>query len=714
MRVPDRIAPSFARASAPKHRRTARREIAHGVERTDEYAWMRALNWKEALADPSKLPSDIRAALDEENAYAEETLAPLSGLRAALAAELRGRIKEDEAEPPVPDGPFCYYTCHRVGGQHPLYCRLAREGGPQTILLDGDAEAQGRDFFAVGDVAHSPDHRALAWTFDESGGEEFALRVRDLADGRDGPILARRIEGDPVWRCDSRGLLYVALDDDHRPTRVMRVALDAPEATPELVLEERDPRFFLSLEQSASGRYAVIASHDHDSTQVWLVDLAEPAAAPRLVAPRVPGRRVEVDHWRDRLIVTVGDGDAVDFRIVEAPLDAPRLWRDLVPHEPGRMIVDVAVFDGHLARLERVDASPRIVVRCMETGAEHVVAFDEEAYDLAFGAMHEHATTTLRFIYSSPARPREVWDYDMASGERVLLQRQELPSGHDPHAYVVRRVHALSHDGARVPITLLHRRDVPYDGTAPALLYGYGAYGTAVTSSFSVSRLSLADRGVVCAVAHVRGGSDKGFGWYLDGKLEKKTNSFLDFVACARRLVDLRVCAPDRLAAQGGSAGGLLMGAVANMAPELFAAIVAEVPFVDVMATMMDEHLPLTPPEWLEWGDPIRDAEAFRRMLSYSPYDNVGEKPYPPILALAGVSDPRVTYWEPLKWVARLRARSTGGGPTVLRVNMHAGHAGAAGRFDRIEEIALIYAFLLSALKAPAAPLPPIVEQGAA
>lgn len=700
-----RIAPSFAAAPPPRHAARPSRREAHGVQRVDDYAWMRAPNWKEALADPRKLPQDIRAALDAENDHVDAALAPLAELRATLAAELRGRVQEDEAEPPAPDGAFAYYVRHRVGGQHPLLCRIPREGGAEQMMIDGDAEAGGRDFFDLGDAAHSPDHGALAWTFDETGGEEFVLRVRDLATGRDGPTLARFVDGDPVWHLDSRALLYVALDDEHRPTRVMRLALDRPDAAPELVLEETDPRFFLSLQESASARYAIISAHDHDSTQVWLLDLADRASTPRCVAARVPGRLVDVDHWRDRLILTVGDRDCVDFRIVEAPLAAPDRWRDLVPHEPGRMIVDVAVFDRFVARLERVEALPRIVVRDMESGDEHGVAFEEEAYDLCFGTMYEHGSTTLRFVYSSPARPREIWDYDMATRERRLLRRQEIPSGHDPDAYVVRRIHALSHDGERVPITLLHRRDVALDASAPALLYGYGAYGTPVTSSFSVSRLSLADRGVVCAVAHVRGGSDKGFGWYLDGKLEKKENSFLDFIACARRLVDMGVCAPDRLAAQGGSAGGLLMGAVANMAPDHFAAIVAEVPFVDVVATMMDEHLPLTPPEWLEWGDPIRDAGAFRRMLAYSPYDNVGEKPYPPILALAGVSDPRVTYWEPLKWVARLRDRSTGPGPTLLRVNMHAGHAGAAGRFDRIEEIACIYAFLLSALKAPAQPL---------
>ena len=704
----NRFAPAFAAAAPPLHPRRPRRDLAHGVERVDDHAWMRADNWKEALADPRKLPADIRAALEAENAHVETALAPLADLRAILAAELRGRVKEDEAEPPVPDGAFAYYARHRVGGQHPLLCRVPREGdggAKEQILIDGDAEAGEREFFDLGDAAHSPDHTKLAWTFDETGGEEFVLRVRDLATGRDGRTLARFVDGDPVWCCDSNALLYVALDEDHRPTRVMRLALDAPEAAPELVFEERDPRFFLSLQESASARYAVVSAHDHDSTQLWLIDLADRAATPRQIAARVPGRLIDADHWRDSLILTVGDREAVDFKIVEAPLAAPDRWRELVPHEPGRMIVDVAVFDRYLARLERVEALPRIVVRDMDSGEEHGLAFDEEAYDLDFGVMYEHGATTLRFVYSSPTRPREIWDYDMATRERTLLQRQEIPSGHDPDAYVVRRVHALSHDGERVPITLLHRRDVAFDGTAPALLYGYGAYGTPVTSSFSVSRLSLADRGVVCAVAHVRGGSDKGFGWYLDGKLEKKENSFLDFLACARRLVDMGACAPDRLAAQGGSAGGLLMGAVANMAPQLFAAIVAEVPFVDVMATMMDEHLPLTPPEWLEWGDPIRDAEAFRRMLAYSPYDNVAAQAYPPILALVGVSDPRVTYWEPLKWIARLRERATGGGPALLRVNMHAGHAGAAGRFDRIEEIAYVYAFLLSALKAPLRPL---------
>ena len=685
-----RFAPAFRSAEPPRHARRPRLETAHGIERVDDYAWMRADNWKEALADPRKLPADIRFALEAENAHVETALSPLADLRAILAAELRARVKEDEAEPPVPDGAFAYYTRHRVGGQHPLLCRVPRGGGAseEQILIDGDAEAGGREFFDLGDAAHSPDHAKLAWTFDETGGEEFVLRVRDLATGRDGPTLARRIDGDPVWSCDSRALLYVALDAEHRPTRVMRLALDVAGAAPELVLEERDPRFFLSLQESASARYAIVSAHDHDSTRVWLIDLADRAATPREIAARVPGRLVEADHWRDRLILTVGDRDAVDFKIVEAPLDAPDQWRDLVPHEPGRMIVDVAVFDRYLARLERVEALPRIVVRDMETGEEHGLAFEEEAYALDFGAMYEHGATTLRFVYSSPTRPREIWDYDMASRERTLLQRQEIPSGHDPDAYVVRRVHALSHDGERVPITILHHRDVAFDGTAPALIYAYGAYGTPVTSSFSLSRLSLADRGVVCAVAHVRGGSDKGFGWYLDGKLEKKENSFLDFLACARRLVDIGACAPDRLAAQGGSAGGVLMGAAAPKAPHPVPA------------------LPLTPMEWPEWGAPLRAESAFHWIPAYSPYDNVSAQAYPPILALAGVSDPRVTYWEPLKWIARLRERATGGGPALLRVNMHAGHAGAAGRFDRIEEIAFVYAFLLSALKAPVRPFP--------
>ncbi len=680
------------------------RLVAHGHERTDDYAWLRADNWREALRDPGRLPADIRAALEAENAYTQALLAPLAPLVETLTREMRGRIKEDDSSPPTPDGPFVYFTRYREGGQYPSFHRAPRQGGEETLLLDADAEARGKHYFDLGPTSVSPDHRLLAWSHDDSGAEYYSLLVRDLGAGLDRADRIERCEGDVVWLADASGFYYVALDEAHRPNRVFRHRLGSTQAEDELVFEERDPRWFVSLGRTRSRRFATIALHDHDSSEEHLIDLTEAQARPVCVAPRRPGVIYDVEHQGARLIIRTNADDAEDFKLVEAPLDAPARWRDLVAHRPGRMIVSIAAFDGFVARLERIEATPRIVVHDLAQGAEHAIEFEEEAYALAFESMREYATATLRFSYSSPARPREVWDYDMRARTRVLLKRQEIPSGHDPARYVTRRLFAVATDGARVPVTLLHRAGFERDGAAPLLLYGYGAYGSSMPAAFLANRLSLVDRGFVVAIAHVRGGAEMGRRWYLDGKLEKKTNTFHDFLAVARMLIAADYTSAGRIVAQGGSAGGMLMGAIANLAPELFTGIIADVPFVDVVNTMMDASLPLTPPEWLEWGNPIEDEEAFRRLLSYSPYDNVSAQRYPAILALAGVSDPRVTYWEPAKWVAKLRATMTGGGPILLRTNMEAGHGGASGRFDRLGEIALQYAFAIACVEGRFAP----------
>ncbi len=404
-----------------------------------------------------------------------------------------------------------------------------------------------------------------------------------------------------------------------------------------------------------------------------------------------------LDGVESLVIETNADG-AEDFKIVTAALASPGRahWRELVPHKPGRLILSQSAFRDHLARLEREDGLPRIVVRALDDGSEHTVAFAEEAYSLGFDPGYGFDKAEIRFSYSSMTTPSEVWDYDMSSRARVLRKRQEVPSGHDPKNYVTRRLMAPAPDGELIPVSLLFAKDTPLDGTAPCLLYGYGAYGISIPASFSTSRLSLVDRGFVYAIAHIRGGTEKGWRWYRDGKLTKKTNTFSDFIAAGDHLVAQKIVAPDRIVAHGGSAGGMLMGAVANLKPELFAGIIAEVPFVDVLNTMLDDTLPLTPPEWPEWGNPITDRQAFDTIRAYSPYDNVAAKDYPAIFALAGLTDPRVTYWEPAKWVAKLRAVKTDDNPLLLRTNMEAGHGGAAGRFDRLEETAQVYAFALA------------------
>src|ERR1700751_3746610 len=659
----------------------------HGISVTDDYAWLKDANWQEVLRDPKLLDADIRKALEAENAYTESLLGHTGTLQATLVKEMRARIKEDDSSVPSPDGPFAYFRKFREGGQHELYGRMPRDGGLESIVLDGDQLAQTSAYFRFGGSRHSPDHKLVAWSADVKGSEYFSIRVRAWDSGKDHDDLVEETDGGVVWSADSRSLFYVKLDDNHRPMQVFWHRLGTAQADDVLVYEEQDPGWFTHIHESTSGRFCVIAGGDHETSEQRLIDLSALDAPPRLVAAREEGVQYSIADRGDELFILTNADNAIDFKIVTAPLASPdrNNWRDLIPHRAGVYILDHDLYAGHLVRLEPANALPSIIIRDLKSGEEHALAFDEAAYSLDTMGSYEFDTTNLRFSYSSMTTPSEVYDYDMAKRTRVLKKRQEIPSGHDPADYVTTRIMARSQDGAEVPISLLHRSDFKRDGSAPLLLYGYGSYGMAMPASFNINRLSLVDRGFVYAIAHIRGGTDKGWGWYLDGKREKKTNTFDDFAACARALCDAKYTSEMRIVAHGGSAGGMLMGAVANRAGELFGGIVAEVPFVDVLNTMLDDTLPLTPPEWPEWGNPIESEKDFLTILSYSPYDNVVAKKYPAILAMAGLTDPRVTYWEPAKWIARLRATMAGGGPVMLRTNMGAGHGGSSGRFNPLD-----------------------------
>ena len=703
--APDRTA-FPTRSAAPAAPVRPHAYTVHGRALTDDYAWLKAENWQEVLKDPARLPDDIAAHLRAENAYAEAALADDAALRKTLVAEMRGRIREDDSGVPEPDGPFAYYTRHREGGQHPLVCRRPSAGAgdlgdpaAEEILVDGDKEGAGLAFFEIAAAVHADDHGRLAWSADTKGSELYTIRVRDLATGTDLDDRVEATSGEAIWAGDGASFWYVAVDANHRPARVMRHRVGTPQSADETVYAEPDAGFFVHIGETQSGAFLTVTASDHETAEVHLLDRHDPAATLKVVQAREPLLIYSVEHrGADLFILTNADG-AEDFKIATAPLATPGRaeWRDLVPHRAGVMIRHLHLLADHLVRLEIENARPRIIVRDFSTEAEHPVAFAEEAYSLGLQPGHAFDTATIRFVYSSMTTPAETWDYDCAARSRDLRKRQSVPSGHDPAAYVTRRLFATAPDGEQVPISLLHRRDLPLDGTAPLLLYGYGSYGTLMPAGFRTNLLSLVDRGFVYAIAHIRGGTEKGWRWYLDGKREKKPNTFSDFVACAHALIAANYTGAQRIVAHGGSAGGMLMGAVANLAPELFAGIVADVPFVDVLNTMLDGDLPLTPPEWPEWGNPAESLAAFETILGYSPYENVAARDYPAILALGGLTDPRVTYWEPAKWVARLRATMTGGGPVFLRINMEAGHGGAAGRFDRLEEVALIYAFALRA-----------------
>jgi oligopeptidase B len=686
----------------------------HGITLADEFAWLRDPNWQQVMRDPGILDKSIRAHLDSENAYADAVLASTEPLQRKLIAEMRARIKEDDTTVPAADGKFAYFTRYRDGGQHPVVCREPRGGGPSELLLDGDALAAGKAFFRLGATVHSPDHRLLAWSADENGSELFPVRVRDLATMADLPDVVPQTTGEVVWSRDCAAFYYARLDAQHRPSSIRRHRLGADAGADAEIYVVPDGSRFASLAISQSGRFAFISVFDHETSEVLMIDLDDPDARPAPVAPHEPALRYSVEHHPDfgggpaLLIRTNADG-AEDFKIAWTPLATPgrEHWRDLVPHRPGVLIEAFMVLADWLIRLEREDGLPHIVFRRLGRGvagnlgsdSEHAIAFAEEAYSLDLLGDFEFATNNLRFAYSSMTTPSEVWDYDLVSGARTLRKRQEIPSGHDPAAYVTRRVMAPADDGETVPVSLVYARTTPIDGTAPLFVYGYGSYGSSMPSAFSSNRLSLVDRGFVYAIAHVRGGKEKGWRWYREGKLAKKPNTFSDFIAATEYLVKNGFGAPGKVVAEGRSAGGLLIGAVANLRPDLYTAMIAGVPFVDVLNTMLDDTLPLTPPEWNEWGNPITDPSAFETIRAYSPYDNVRAQDYPAMLVLAGLTDPRVTYWEPAKWVARLRARGTGRKPIVLRTNMDAGHGGAPGRFDRLKEVALGYAFALAAVE---------------
>ncbi len=671
--------------------------VQHGLELVDEYAWLRAANWQDVMRDPSVLDPQIRAYLDAENAYTKSALNDTSALQKSLFAEMKARIKEDDSSVPTPDGPFEYFMSHVTGGQYPRLNRRPRGGGLEQVLIDGNKEAEGKPYWQLGSVAHSPDHRYLAYGVDDKGSELFTIRIRDMETGQDLPDSIPDTRSSVVWARDNSTLFYVRLDDNHRPLFVYRHQLGTPTSEDVLVYEEKDIGFYVGVGQTQSGRFIIVDAHDHQTNEAYLIDADRPESALQLVAAREHGHEYSVDHHGDRLFIMTNSAGAEDFRMCEAPVADPQManWREVLPHAPGRLILDIVAFAGHLVRFEREDGLPRIVIRRLADGVEHAIAFDEEAYSLGMSAGYEFDTTTLRFTYSSMTTPAQVFDYDMEQRTRVLRKTQEVPSGHNPADYVTRRVLAPAPDGQTVPVSVLYRKDTPLDGSAPLFLYGYGAYGISIPASFATSRLSLVDRGFVFAIAHIRGGKDKGYRWYTDGKLKKKVNTFTDFIAAGEYLAKEGYTSRGRIVANGGSAGGMLMGVVANMAPDLFLGIIADVPFVDVLNTMLDETLPLTPPEWPEWGNPIASKEDFAAIRSYSPYENVAAKAYPHIFAYGGLTDPRVTYWEPAKWIARLRHLNTSDNLVLLKTNMEAGHGGASGRFEQLKEVALDYAFSL-------------------
>lgn len=670
----------------------------HGEARVDNYGWLRDDKWQEVLRDPSKLAPDIRSMLEAENAYYAKVTDDLEALRKTLFEEMRGRIKEDDASLPAKDGPYRYWTKFRAGGEYPIFLRAPSGGGGEQVLYDGDKERGDAQFFSIGDVAHSPDHQLIAYAVDRVGSEFYSIRVRRIDSGVEYDETISSADGSgAVWAADSKSFFYVERDDNQRSKWVKQHRLGDDPARDRVVYEEPDDGFFLSVSRSQSGEYIFITAGNHVTSETQFLRADAPDAQPLLIAARETDVQYDVDHHGDDFYIRTNADGAVDFKIVTAPVTAPGRanWKEWLAHRAGAQIVNFTTFRNWIVRLERENALPRIVVSTYG-GENHAIEFGEAAYALGLNAGYEYDTDVIRFSYVSPSTPEQTFDYDMASRARTLLKTQEVPSGHDAALYEVERIFADGDGGAKVPVTILRLRTTPKDATAPLLLYGYGSYGLSTAADFSTNVLSLVDRGAVYAIAHVRGGADKGRRWYLDGKLDRKMNTFTDFTAAADALIAGGYTAPGRIVSYGGSAGGLLVGAALNLRPDLFGGVIAAVPFVDVINTISDASLPLTPPEWEEWGNPVASSAQYDWIAAYSPYDNIQPTDYPPVMATGGLTDYRVTYWEPAKWIARLRDDARGG-PFVLRMNMGAGHGGSAARFERLDERAHLYAFALKA-----------------
>jgi len=672
----------------------------HGITVEDPWAWLRDPGYQ-VVEDP-----EVLAYLREENAYFEAAMAPHDDLVETLFAEMKGRIKEDDASVPQKDGEWLYWWAFRPGSQYRAWWRRPIAGGADELLLDEAAEAEGKEYFRLGALTVSPDGGVLAYSTDGSGAERYTIRFRRLAGtspideqipGASGKWGEESIEGaigNIVFSRDGGSIVY-GLTDEHWRTRTLklhRIGTD-PADDPVLYYEE-DARFSVGASRTTDRRWIAIVTSNHDTSEVRLVPIDTPDAQPLLVSERVEGRQYSVDSANGRLWILTND-DHVNFRLAEADPATPGEWRTVIAGSDRVYLRGATSFARHLAIQERVDGLDQVRMRSYD-GAEWRVPFPEASYTATFTGSPEYDPERYRIAYSSMVTPQTVFDYDAEANSLTPLKVQEIPSGYDPAAYATERLMAAARDGKAVPVSVVYRKDFAKDGSGRLFLYAYGAYGYAYPPGFSATRLSLLDRGYAFAIAHIRGGDDLGYGWYLDGKAEKRWNTFTDFADAAKALIAAGFTRAGNIAINGGSAGGELMGVVANSDPDLWGAVIADVPFVDVLNTMLDETLPLTPGEWPEWGNPITDPKAFELIRSYSPYDNVKPQRYPPMLITGGLNDPRVTYWEPAKWAARLRAEKTDANLLLLKINMGAGHGGKSGRFDSLREDAEAYAFVLT------------------
>ena len=686
-------------ASIPKINKILNTVKIHNEELIDNYSWIKQKDWKEVILNPNKLNSQVKKYLDEENLFKENQLKDIKDIEKKLFEELKSKIKNEDNSVPKKDGDYLYGYKYNKNSEYPIYYRKNIIKNSEEIILDCEKKSKAHSYFNVASISHSHNHKSVAYNIDTNGSEYFSIFVEDI-DKKE--ILSPEIKnttGDIIWSLDNNYIFYVGLDQNHRPTKVFKHKIGSDTNKDLLIYEEKDPSFFCSINLSKTKKYLFIRTADHETSEYLFINLQLNETTPVLFKKRIKKIEYDLEHHEKFFLISTNADEAKNFKIMISHEQSYQKWEEFIAYEKDNLILDFMLLKDWLVRLERTEGSENIIILNLNNKDQHKISFDEEAYNLSLDHGYEYETDTFRYSYSSPTTPKSIFDYDCKLKKQELKKTQEVPSGHNKDDYICKKIFATAHDNEKIPITILYKKGVKLDSNNYLLLYGYGSYGISIPSNFSTNRLSLVDRGIIYAIAHIRGGKEKGYEWYENGKLLNKKNTFLDFISCAKKLCEDKYTSPKKIIAQGGSAGGLLMGYIANESPDLFLGIIAQVPFVDICNTMLDEDLPLTVTEIPEWGDIKNDKKSFLYVKSYSPYDNVKKQNYPHMLVTGGISDPRVTYWEMTKWVAKLRENKTDNNLLLLHMNMTAGHSGASGRFDYLKEIAMEYGFVLKICK---------------
>jgi oligopeptidase B len=686
-------------ASIPKINKILNTVKIHNEELIDNYSWIKQKDWKEVILNPNKLNAQVKKYLDEENLFKENQLKDIKDIEKKLFEELKSKIKNEDNSVPKKDGDYFYGYKYNKNSEYPIYYRKNITKNSEEIILDCEKKSKTHTYFNVASISHSHNHKSVAYNIDTNGSEYFSIFVEDI-DKKE--ILSPEIKnttGDIIWSLDNNYIFYVGLDQNHRPTKVFKHKIGSDANKDLLIYEEKDPSFFCSINLSKTKKYLFIRTADHETSEYLFINLQLNETTPVLFKKRIKKIEYDLEHHEKFFLISTNTDEAKNFKIMISHEQSYQKWEEFIAYEKDNLILDFILLKDWLVRLERTEGSENIIILNLNNKDQHKISFDEEAYNLSLDHGYEYETDTFRYSYSSPTTPKSIFDYDCKLKKQELKKTQEVPSGHNKDDYICKKIFATAHDNEKIPITILYKKGVKLDSNNYLLLYGYGSYGISIPSNFSTNRLSLVDRGIIYAIAHIRGGKEKGYEWYENGKLLNKKNTFLDFISCAKKLCEDKYTSPKKIIAQGGSAGGLLMGYIANESPDLFLGIIAQVPFVDICNTMLDEDLPLTVTEIPEWGDIKNDKKSFLYVKSYSPYDNVKKQNYPHMLVTGGISDPRVTYWEMTKWVAKLRENKTDNNLLLLHMNMTAGHSGASGRFDYLKEIAMEYGFVLKICK---------------